>query len=135
MTYSTVDVPVEGGVLCTGVWGGRGPLVVAAHGLTSTHQAWALIGPQLGRDHRFVAPDLRGRGASRDLPGPYGVAAHAEDVAAVVTALGGPAIVVGHSMGGFVAAETARRHPDHRRGATCPRRSGRCSVRRTTGCR
>jgi pimeloyl-ACP methyl ester carboxylesterase len=110
--YATHDVPVEGGTLRVGVWGDAGPLVVAAHGITSTHQAWALIGPDLGRDHTFVAADLRGRGGSRDLPPPYGIPAHAADIAAVVDAFDGPAILVGHSMGGWVVAETARRRPE-----------------------
>ncbi|MFI6509176.1 alpha/beta hydrolase [Streptosporangium sp. NPDC050855] len=106
------DVPVRGGHLRVGVWGERGPLVVAAHGITSSHLAWTLIGPDLGRDHRFVAVDLRGRGGSRDLPAPYGMAAHAEDLARVIVHYGGgPAVLAGHSMGGFVVAEVARRHP------------------------
>lgn len=93
--------------------GSDGPLVIAAHGITSSHVAWTLVGPQLTADHRFIGVDLRGRGGSRDLPGPYGMATHADDLAAVIRAAGGgPAILVGHSMGGFVVAETARRHPE-----------------------
>ncbi|MBG0832678.1 alpha/beta hydrolase [Planomonospora sp. ID67723] len=110
--YRREDVPVRGGDLRVGVWGDRGPLVVAAHGITSSHMAWTLVGPELGRDHRFVAVDLRGRGGSRDLPAPYGMAVHADDLAAVIRRYGGgPAVLAGHSMGGFVVAETARRHP------------------------
>jgi lipase len=113
VTYELAAVPVAGGELTIGVWGDSGPLVVAAHGITSSHQAWTLIGPRLGRDHRLVAADLRGRGGSRDLPGPYGMAAHAADLAAVVGSQGGgPAVVVGHSMGGFVAVELVRRYPE-----------------------
>jgi len=107
--YSTIDVPVRGGTLRCGVWGSGGPLVVAAHGITSSHQAWALAGADLGRDHRFVGLDLRGRGGSRDLPGPYGMAEHAADVAAVAAHLGDPdPVVVGHSMGAFVAVAAVR---------------------------
>jgi pimeloyl-ACP methyl ester carboxylesterase len=110
--YVRETVPVAGGELTVGVWGDRGPLVVAAHGLTATHQAWLLVGPDLGRDHRFVAPDLRGRGGSRLLPPPYGVTAHAADLAAVVAAYGGgPAVLVGHSMGGLVVVRATRDHP------------------------
>jgi len=106
-------VPVAGGALTVATWGDEGPLVVALHGITSSHRAFGLIGPALGTDHRLVAPDLRGRGGSRDLPGPYGMAAHARDVADVVAAYGGgPVVLVGHSMGGFAALATARRYPD-----------------------
>jgi lipase len=112
VTYRRERVPVDGGELTVGVWGEGGPLVVAAHGITSSHLAWGLVGAELGRDHRFVAADLRGRGASRDLPGPYGMAAHAADLAACVAAAGGgPAILVGHSMGGFVVAAAVHRYP------------------------
>ena len=119
--YRQESVPVDGGDLAVGLWHPDGsgeadrsrlPLVVAAHGITSSHLAWGPVGPRLGVDHRFVAVDLRGRGASRQLPGPYGMAAHAADLAAVIEAYGGgPAIVVGHSMGAFVAVALARSHP------------------------
>lgn len=113
MTYRVESVPVAGGGLTVGVWGDSGPLVVAAHGITASHVSWGLVGPRLADGHRFVAPDLRGRGRSRDLPEPYGMPAHAVDLARVVEAYGGgPAVLLGHSMGGFVVAETARRHPE-----------------------
>ena len=113
VAYRRETVAVDGGELMVGVWGTDGPLVVAAHGITSSHLAWGLVGPELGTDHRVVALDLRGRGDSRDLPGPYGMARHAADLAAVVAAAGGgPAILLGHSMGGFVVVETLRRHPE-----------------------
>ncbi|MCP2325097.1 pimeloyl-ACP methyl ester carboxylesterase [Hamadaea flava] len=112
VAYRRATVAVEGGELALGSWGEEGPLVVAAHGITSSHVAWTLIGERLGADHRFVAVDLRGRGDSRDLPGPYGMDRHADDIAAVIRAYGGSAVVAGHSMGAFVAAATARRHPD-----------------------
>ena len=110
--YRRHSVPVRGGEMCVGVWGDDGPLVVLVHGITSSHMAWALVGPELGRDHRVVGVDLRGRGGSRDLPPPYGMGEHAADVAAVVEAYGGgPAVLVGHSMGGWVIAETTRAYP------------------------
>lgn len=113
MTYRVDRVAVAGGDLTVGVWGDSGPVVVAAHGITASHLSWGLVGPLLAAGHRFVAPDLRGRGRSRDLPEPYGMAAHAADLARVVEAYGGgPVVLVGHSMGGFVVAETARRHPE-----------------------
>ncbi|WP_155371961.1 alpha/beta fold hydrolase [Catellatospora vulcania] len=113
VAYRMDSVPVRGGELRVGVWGEDGPVIVAVHGITSSHLAWTLIGPELGRDHRVVAVDLRGRGGSRDLPGPYGMAAHAADIAEVVRAYAdSPVPLLGHSMGGFVVAETARRFPE-----------------------
>ncbi|MFI8525730.1 alpha/beta fold hydrolase [Promicromonospora sukumoe] len=122
-TYTTHDVVVAGGRLRVGVWeptapvatgpdGTPLPAVVLVHGITASHRAWPAIAAALpGR--RVIAPDLRGRGRSNGLPGPYGMAAHADDVAAVVRALAeGPAVVVGHSMGGFVSLVLTHRHPD-----------------------
>jgi pimeloyl-ACP methyl ester carboxylesterase len=61
----------------------------------------------------LVAPDLRGRGRSNELPGPYGIPQHADDLAAVLDHAGAErAVVAGHSMGGFVATAFAERHPD-----------------------
>ena len=89
-----------------------GPAVVAIHGITSSHLAWsevAAAAPEL----RIIAPDLRGRGASSTLPGPWGMPRHAADVVSILDALGlERAPLVGHSMGGFVATVTASLHPD-----------------------
>ncbi|MDG4823343.1 alpha/beta hydrolase [Asanoa sp. WMMD1127] len=111
-SYRRDTVAVDGGDLTVGVWGDGGPLVVAAHGITSHHLAWGLVAPSVGLDHRFVAPDLRGRGRSRDLPGPYGMDRHAEDLAAVIRAHGERAVVVGHSMGCWAAIALARHEPE-----------------------
>jgi lipase len=106
-------VPVAGGELAVWRWG-RGPRVVLApHGITANHVSWRLIAEQLGTDVTLLAPDLRGRGDSGTLPGPYSMAAHADDLMAVLDHLGiERAMVAGHSMGGFVAVKTALRHPD-----------------------
>src|SRR5690606_31155209 len=99
-----------------GVWEPVGgdtlaPTVLAVHGITASHVAWALVAQALP-EVRIVAPDLRGRGGSRDLPPPYGMPSHADDVAAVLDMLGVEQVVaVGHSMGAFVSLVLADRHP------------------------
>jgi pimeloyl-ACP methyl ester carboxylesterase len=106
-------VPVSGGALATCRWPGDGPVVLAVHGITANALAWAPLAGELAGRVRLVAPDLRGRAGSRSLPGPYGLAAHADDLVAVLDFLGvESAPLVGHSMGGFVAALAALRHPD-----------------------
>lgn len=111
--YRPISVPVDGGDLTAGSWGPEdGQLVIAVHGITSNHLAMASLAAALP-ECRVIAPDLRGRAGSAGLPGPWGMARHAADVAALVNAVGGgPVVVAGHSMGGFVVAELARTRPE-----------------------
>ncbi|WP_033215716.1 alpha/beta fold hydrolase [Kitasatospora phosalacinea] len=112
---TALTVPVDGGGLAVLHWPATvpdAPVVVAVHGITANALAWAALARLLDGRVSLYAPDLRGRAASRDLPGPWGLARHAEDVAALVTALdAGPVRLVGHSMGAWVCALTATRHP------------------------
>jgi pimeloyl-ACP methyl ester carboxylesterase len=107
------EVPVRGGALTVARWGRGGPVVLAPHGVTANHVSWTLVAAELGDDVTLLAPDLRGRGASAGLPGPWGMAAHADDLLAVLDHLEvREAVVAGHSMGGFVAVKAAARYPD-----------------------
>ena len=88
------------------------PTILAVHGITSTHLAWQQLARALP-DHRIIAPDLRGRGHSAALPGPWGMENHAEDVAVVADAFGLSRVVLfGHSMGGFVSVMLAAARPE-----------------------
>lgn len=112
MRYETFDVAVPGGDLRVGRWGSGPEVVLAAHGLTGTHRHFAALADQLGDEVTLLAPDLRGRGGSWGIAGPYGMAAHAADLVAVLDHVGAAdATVVGHSMGGFVAVVAADLHP------------------------
>lgn len=110
-----LQVPVAGGKLAVSRWpaGDPGaPVVLALHGITANGLSWARVAHHLAGRATLVAPDLRGRGRSGRLPGPYGIAAHADDMATLVNALGaGRVVLTGHSMGAFTAALTAVRHP------------------------
>src|SRR5439155_3555932 len=88
------------------------PVAVAAHGITANGLSFGRVAAALGGQVTLAAPDLRGRAGSRDAPGPYGIARHAADLVAVLDTLGVPeAVLVGHSMGAWVAAVAAARHP------------------------
>ncbi|GLZ78133.1 hypothetical protein Afil01_29400 [Actinorhabdospora filicis] len=112
MSYQRVNVTVPGGDLAVGVWSnGPGPVVLAVHGVTASHLSWASVAGHF--TGTLIAPDLRGRGDSGRLPGPYGMARHGDDLAAVLDALGHDRVTVaGHSMGGFVSLVLADRHPE-----------------------
>lgn len=113
MSYRTFTVPVTGRRLAAGSWGDRDqPVVLALHGITANHVSFSLVAEALP-DRFLLAPDLRGRGLSGALPPPYGMRAHADDVVRLLDdAAVERAVVLGHSMGGFVAVVLAHLHPD-----------------------
>ncbi|MFF3174982.1 alpha/beta hydrolase [Streptomyces sp. NPDC057900] len=114
--HEEIKVPVNGGELAAVRWPAAepdAPVVVALHGITANALSWGPVARRLAGRVTLVAPDLRGRAGSSHLPGPYGVTAHTDDVAALTEALGLDRVVLaGHSMGAFVAALAAVRHPD-----------------------
>jgi pimeloyl-ACP methyl ester carboxylesterase len=92
---------------------GDGPRqAVAVHGITASGMSWPAVARRLAADWTLVAPDLRGRGAAAELPGPYGLRRHAEDVCAVARKAGSDVVLVGHSMGAFIALLAAAAEPD-----------------------
>ncbi|KND92649.1 Lipase 3 [Tolypocladium ophioglossoides CBS 100239] len=86
--------------------------IVLLHGLGSSHDEWMLVWPHLTGYHLLV-PDLPGHSNSAHLA-PASIPAQAAQVVALIRdhAHGGTAHVVGLSMGGFVALETARTQPE-----------------------
>ena len=116
--HTALAVPVAGGSLHVGVAGAPVgtsgvPVVLAVHGITGSHRSWAPTARHLGEGVTFLAPDLRGRGESTGLAGPYGMAAHVEDLLAVLDQVDCPrAVVAGHSMGGYIVARFAATAPD-----------------------
>jgi pimeloyl-ACP methyl ester carboxylesterase len=85
---------------------GAGPSLLLVHGTTADHRRWAPISAQFERHFSVYAMDRRGRGGSGDAPD-YDVAREAEDVAAVVEAIGGPVFLLGHSYGALCSLEAA----------------------------
>ncbi|WP_235928442.1 alpha/beta hydrolase [Goekera deserti] len=116
-TPEEIRVPVHGGELAALYWAADAPgapIAVLVHGITGNAMVWEPVARALAGDFEVVAPDLRGRGLSADLPGPYGIEAHADDVTALLRHFGAvrdagaqATVLVGHSMGGFVATMTA----------------------------
>ena len=91
---------------------GSGPLVVLAHGMGDSRAAYRAVVPQLvAAGHRVAAVDLRGCGESSvDWPA-WSRTAIAGDLLAVIRHLGGPAVLVGHSVSGGAATIAAAQEP------------------------
>lgn len=97
---------------------GRGePTLVLVHGWAFDRHLWDGLVPRLAARHRVVTLDLPGHGESGRTRAEWTMAAFGEDVKAVVAAVGATEILlVGHSMGGPVVLEAARRMPERVRG-------------------
>jgi pimeloyl-ACP methyl ester carboxylesterase len=88
------------------------PALIFVHGWSCDRSYWSAQLEPFARDHRVVAVDLAGHGQSALGRADYTMASFGGDVAAVVEALGlERVILIGHSMGGDVIAEAARRLP------------------------
>lgn len=89
-------------------------LALLVHGVTGWHRTWWRVGPALAeRGWRVVAVDQRGHGHSPRIEGTVTVQDLAADLAATIVELGARAdLLVGHSLGGAVAAELAFTQPD-----------------------
>ncbi|GGF43389.1 alpha/beta fold hydrolase [Williamsia phyllosphaerae] len=108
----TVDrVPVPGGDIAVEINSGTSAPILVVHGVSSQRMLWGWLREQAPH-LTLVAPDLRGRGDSVDVTGPSSLGRHAQDLDAVLDALGLDAVhVCGMSMGAFVSVEFAARYP------------------------
>jgi pimeloyl-ACP methyl ester carboxylesterase len=92
---------------------GEGPLVVLVPGMGDLRAAYRFLSPALVREgYRVASTDLRGHGDSDATFGSYGDVETAGDVIALIDELGGPAVIVGNSMGAGAAALAAAERPD-----------------------
>jgi lipase len=103
------------GELELAIWrSGSGPEpLICLHGITAQHRAFNALARALAPSRSLVGVDLRGRGDSQKPDSGYGLGAHASDVVRVLDHLGlQDAVICGHSMGGFVALQTALSYPE-----------------------
>jgi len=92
---------------------GSGPPVVFIHGLSGSWQNWLEQLPVFARDHRVIAFDLPGFGASQMPREKITIRGYGHFVDALLDELGvSSAAVVGNSMGGFIGIELAIRFPE-----------------------
>jgi len=87
-----------------------GRALVLLHGYSDSSYSFSRIMPLLPQDLRVIAPDLRGHGQSDRPAGGYRIGDLADDVIRLMDTLDVPdAVIVGHSMGSFVAQAIAER--------------------------
>ena len=91
---------------------GSGPLIVLAHGVGDSRAAYRKMIPLLtAAGYRVAAVDLRGCGDSSVEWPTWSRTAIAGDLLAVIRHLGGPAVLVGHSISGGAATVAAAQEP------------------------
>ncbi len=98
---------------------GRGdPPLLFIHGWCCNHTHWRDQIPEFSKHHRVVAVDLRGLGDSDRPDQDYTVPGFTGDVAWLISDVGlEKPVVIGHSMGGQIALNVVRKHPDMARAA------------------
>jgi len=99
---------------------GSGPLVVLSHGIGDRRQAYRFLAPELAQaGYRVVSADLRGHGESsmgwKSVTGTDDAITQTDiagDLLALIRHLGGPAVIVGHSISGGATTIAAAKDPD-----------------------
>jgi 3-oxoadipate enol-lactonase len=90
---------------------GDGPPLVALHDLDQTGESMIDALAAVGDEYTIIAPDLRGHGASPTPSGPWSIDDFASDVARLVAAEGGGALLVGVGLGAATGLALALGHP------------------------
>jgi pimeloyl-ACP methyl ester carboxylesterase len=89
------------------------PSVLLLHGITDSGRCWSRLATELAGSYDVIMTDARGHGHSSTSTGEVSIALLAEDVVAVIRALGlQKPCLIGHSMGAVTAAAVAANHPD-----------------------
>ncbi|HJL90220.1 MAG TPA: alpha/beta fold hydrolase, partial [Acidimicrobiales bacterium] len=92
---------------------GDGPSLVFTHGWANNRSVWTPIADDLAGDHSVTTWDLRGHGESDSPPpGNYSRQHALGDMNAVVDDTDRPAVLIGHSLGGYLSLAYALEHPD-----------------------
>lgn len=91
---------------------GEGPVLLLVHGFPLDHSMWARQVEAFKNDYRLIVPDLRGHGQTQATHGPYRIDQMADDLRALLQALGVKKVVLaGLSMGGYVALSFCHIYP------------------------
>jgi 3-oxoadipate enol-lactonase len=96
---------------------GREMALLLVHGFPLDRRLWTAQASAFATMTRVIMPDLRGHGRSQIVPGPFTMEQHADDLVALLDHLKiQRAVVVGLSMGGYIAFALWRRYPERIQG-------------------
>jgi pimeloyl-ACP methyl ester carboxylesterase len=102
-----------GGLRLHAVLGGAGPPLLLVHGWPQTWYQWRLVMPALAKDFSVVAVDQRGIGLSDKPESGYDGGTQANDMAALMTALGHQRFaMIGFDTGMPIGYAVASDHPE-----------------------
>ena len=97
--------------------GASDPAIVFIHGWCCDHSYWADQLAEFAQRHRVIAVDLRGLGESDKPDEDSTIDQYSSDVAWLCNEIGlQKPVIVGHSMGGLIALDMARKYPELPRG-------------------
>lgn len=105
LTYKSIDVHYT--------ISGYGPTLVLLHGFLENKEMWAFAHREFSNSHQVVSIDLLGHGKTPCLESDHEMTTMADLLKVVCNHLKiEKATIVGHSMGGYVALELSKNHPD-----------------------
>ncbi|RYF33561.1 MAG: alpha/beta fold hydrolase, partial [Comamonadaceae bacterium] len=113
---SPVRMAVAGSVRTAYRQSGSGPLLLLMHGAEADHEMFLALMEELDADFTVVAYDQRDSGTTENDDEPYDLGSLADDAAALIRLIAGPASgagvhLYGTSFGGQIAQVLAARHP------------------------
>ena len=94
---------------------GDGPAVLLTHGFSASSHMFASTVPAIATDHTVIVWDMPGHGGSGapEDPAEYSTRSFLDAMVGLIDAAGAErAVVLGHSLGGYLSLELALAHPD-----------------------
>lgn len=108
-TKSLVPTPVGQQTIFAG---GSGPTLILLHGAGDQAGAWAKVAPSFTSRYHVVIPDLAGHAESDPKAGPLSIGTIFGGVEAIANREPGKVIIVGNSLGAWIATLYAHNHPE-----------------------
>ncbi|MGO0062959.1 alpha/beta fold hydrolase [Brevibacillus fluminis] len=92
---------------------GSGTALLLLHGFCGSHAYWDKVVPELAKEYRVLAPDLPGHGGTSHVEGAETIDAMADEVKFLLDQAGADKVILlGHSLGGYLALSFAQRYRD-----------------------